>query len=64
MARKRTTFRLVDLENLETIPANIYELSMPEVEKARRLIYGINRDGIRRFRTLLDGPLLLVWRLK
>lgn len=41
-----------------------YQLRPQEVDKTRRLLYGINKDGVRRFRTMLDGDLLMVWRIK
>ena len=41
-----------------------YELSEKEVRQLRSHIYAINRDGIRRYRTLKEFNVLLVWRLK
>ena len=42
----------------------IYELSEKEMRKTRAYIYGINKDAIRRFRTMREGALLFVWRIK
>lgn len=42
----------------------VYELKPAEIAKTRRFIYGINKDGIRRYRTMLEGSLLFVWRIK
>jgi hypothetical protein len=53
-----------DLGLIPLARAGEYELSDREVKATRRLIYSINKDGIRRFRTLLDGPILMVWRVK
>jgi hypothetical protein len=41
-----------------------FELSEKETSTLRRHLYAVNRDGIRRFRTLRDGPLVIVWRIK
>jgi len=41
-----------------------FELNDTECAKLRRLVYGINKDAIRRYRTLRDGTILLVWRIK
>lgn len=42
----------------------VYELSDDETAKTRRFIYSINKDGIRRWRTMREGGLLFVWRIK
>lgn len=55
------------VQQIESIPlarSGEYQLSPREVMRTRRLIYGINKDAIRRYRTLLDGSILLVWRIK
>lgn len=41
-----------------------FELTDTETAKFRRLIYGINKDAIRRYRTMRDGKLLMVWRIR
>lgn len=41
-----------------------FELREDEIARFRRLAYGINKDGIRRYRTMRDGSLLMVWRIK
>lgn len=30
----------------------------------RAYLYGINKDGIRRYRTVREGNVLVVWRIK
>jgi hypothetical protein len=44
--------------------AGEYELSEKEMQRTRRLIYGINKDGLRRYRTMRNGPILMVWRIE
>lgn len=41
-----------------------FEMREDEIARFRRLAYSINKDGIRRYRTLRDGRLLMVWRIK
>lgn len=41
-----------------------FSLSEKEVGVLRRHLYAINRDGIRRFRTLRELDAVLVWRIK
>ena len=42
----------------------VYELGDREMNKTRSYIYSINKDGIRRYRTMREGTLLFVWRIK
>lgn len=59
--------RLPSADELALIPAAIgaeFDLSEKEVGTLRRHIYAINKDGIRRYRTMRDGRLVLVWRIK
>lgn len=53
-----------DIRSIPLAKAGEYDLTPKEVRKTRQLIYGINKDGIRRYRTMLDGGLLMVWRIK
>lgn len=53
-----------DIRRIPLAKAGEYDLTPKEVRKTRKLIYGINKDGIRRYRTMLDGGLLMVWRIK
>jgi hypothetical protein len=41
-----------------------FELNDKELRDLRSELYKINRDGIRRFRTLKEGTLVLIWRIK
>lgn len=43
-----------------------YELSDKECQRLRSQIYSINKHNVagRRYRTMRDGPLLIVWRIK
>lgn len=59
--------RMPTLGELEQIPradTGEYELNEYETGRVRRLIYGINKDGIRKFRTMREGTILRVWRIK
>jgi hypothetical protein len=53
-----------DILNLPIAQSGEYELSDKETKRLRSRIYGINKDGIRRYRTLRDGRYVIVWRLK
>lgn len=66
MNRRRYT-RLPTAGELDAIPAAVgaeFDLHEREVGVLRRHLYAINRDGIRRFRTMREGSLVLVWRIK
>lgn len=41
-----------------------FELSDKECQTLRSRLYSINKDGFRRYRTMRDGPYLVVWRMK
>lgn len=70
MSRKKKYQRTMPTESqIMDIPlakAGEYELSDRETRKTRRRIYGINKDNAagRRYRTLRDGAILLVWRVR
>lgn len=53
-----------ELASIPLASAGEFELSEKEAMQMRREIYRINRDGIRRFRTMRDGPYIMVWRIK
>ncbi len=60
---------LPDEDAIRSIPlarAGEYELSDREVKTLRSRIYALNRENAAgwRWRTLRDGPLLMVWRIK
>lgn len=44
--------------------AGEFELTEREMRLTRQRIYGINKDGIRKYRTIREGTLLMVWRIK
>lgn len=59
--------KLPSKDELNAIPlatAGEFELNDREAATLRREIYRINRDAIRRFRTMRDGPFIMVWRIK
>lgn len=55
-----------DIMSIPLARAGEYELSDKEVKTLRSRIYGLNRNNINnwRWRTLKEGNLLLVWRIK
>lgn len=53
-----------DIDAVEVINAAVFEMRKDEIAEFRRELYRINKDGIRRYKTLLDHNQLLVWRLK
>jgi hypothetical protein len=56
----------LDLRAIPLARAGEYELSEREVKKTRSRVYSLNRDnaGGWRWRTLREGTLLLIWRIK
>lgn len=55
------------IAELNTIPlarAGEYELTDAEVRRTRRLLYSLNKQGDRKYRTQREFPYLLVWRIK
>jgi hypothetical protein len=59
--------RLPTPEEIASIPlvdVAEFELSEEEVKTLRRHLYAVNKDGIRRFRTLREARFILVWRIK
>lgn len=53
-----------ELAQIPLASAGEFELSEKEASTMRREIYRINRDAIRRYRTMRDGPYIMVWRIK
>jgi len=65
--RRRITRHIPSESELIALPvayAGEFELSEAEVKQTRRLIYSINKQGMFRYRTLREGTLLNVWRIK
>lgn len=54
------------INNMERAVQGEYEMGEAECERTRRLIYWMNKNHPRgyRFRTMREGTLLLVWRIK
>jgi hypothetical protein len=46
------------------VPITEFELSDKELRQLRTHLYKVNRDGIRRYRTLREDRVVLVWRIK
>lgn len=55
-----------DIQRIPRAKTGEYELSEREAKRLRSRIYSLNKNNAagRRWRTLRDGPLLLVWRIK
>lgn len=67
MAQRKHFSVMPSERQLASIPVaaiHEYELSEREVRQLRSHIYKINKDGIRRYRTLREDHYLMVWRLK
>lgn len=63
----RTRFTRWDdaaVQAIQVVPITEFELNDKELGKLRRHLYAVNRDGIRRYRTLREGRIVLVWRIK
>lgn len=52
------------LDSIPLVDVAEFELSDKEVRTLRAHLYAVNKDGIRRFRTLREHNLVLVWRIK
>lgn len=52
------------LANLPLAHTTEFDLSEKETRQLRYHIYAINKAGYRRFRTLRENGLVLVWRIK
>ena len=53
-----------EIANIPLVHVAEFELHEDEVKVLRRHLYAVNKDGIRRFRTLREGKFILVWRIK
>lgn len=54
-----------DIHLIPLARAGEYELSEKEIKRLRSRIYSLNKNNAagRRWRTLRDGPILMVWRI-
>lgn len=52
------------LDSMQVAKTYEYEMDDKEAKTFRARLYAINKDGIRRYRTMRDGPYLVVWRMK
>lgn len=41
-----------------------FELNEREAKVLRSRLYAINKDGIRRYRTMREGQYIIVWRIQ
>ena len=53
-----------ELNNIPLVHVAEFELSEKETKTLRRHLYAVNKDGIRRYRTLREFKIVLVWRIK
>lgn len=60
----QTSAILNRIERMRKAHTEELELNEKEIRQLRSLIYGINKDGIRKYRTIREGPYLIVWRIK
>lgn len=61
LSRMPTT---LELESIPVAQGLELELSDKEIRQLRYHLYKINKDAIRRYRTLRFGQLLMVWRIQ
>jgi len=54
-----------DIHRIPLARAGEYELTDKEMKRLRSRIYSLNKNNAagRRWRTLRDGPILMVWRI-
>lgn len=64
MAKRFTKWDDAAVHAIDVVPITEFELSDKELSALRRHLYAINRDAIRRYRTLREGRVVLVWRIK
>lgn len=67
MTSRKRPINATITHRIDTIrPADCGEFEVPdkEADRIRRFLYGINKDGIRRYRTLREGRYLRIWRIK
>lgn len=65
MARLRyTRWDDAAIQAISVVPITEFELSDKELRQLRAHLYKVNRDNIRRYRTLREGRIVLVWRIK
>jgi hypothetical protein len=62
--RRFTAWDDAAVKAIRVVPITEFELSERELRKLRTHLYAINRDGIRRYRTLREGDIVLVWRIR
>jgi len=62
----KTSYSEHDIMSIPLARAGEYELSDVETRRLRSFVYSLNRNNAagRRWRTLRDGKLLLVWRIR
>lgn len=53
-----------EIDEIGVVAITEFELSDKECASLRSELYKINHDGIRRYRTLRENRLLLVWRIR
>lgn len=52
------------IDSIRPADCGEFETSDREAQRIRSFLYSINKDGIRRYRTIRDGAFLRVWRIK
>ena len=55
------------LTEIELVPLSRgreYELTDKETRTLRSRLYAINKDGIRRYRTMREGHITTIWQIK
>lgn len=53
-----------DIRKIPLARGGEFDLSDKEIIQTRRLVYSINRQGVFLYRTIRQGSLLMIWRIK
>lgn len=54
----------LEIDEIGRAPVAEFDLKEKEIRDLRAELYKINHDKIRRYRTVKEGNILLVWRIK
>lgn len=64
MGQRYTRWNDEAIRAIRVVPITEFELTDKELRQLRAHLYAVNRDGVRRYRTLRENRVVLVWRIK
>lgn len=64
MGQRYTRWDDEAIRAIRVVPITEFELTDKELRQLRAHLYAVNRDGVRRYRTLRENRVVLVWRIK